>query len=416
MHVPVLAVSASIVVVLSLAACQQDGVDGKSGGSGAAGSVAGKPGGGAPPAMPVAIVTAAKQPVPITFDVPGQAEGSREVEVRTRVAGIVEKKLFDEGQPVKAGQPLYQIERAPFEIALAQARAGLAQEQSRFDDARREAARLKPLAERRAISQREYDAAATAARNAEASRAAAQARLREADLNLSYALVKAPIDGVGQRSLKSEGSLVSPGADGLLTSIVRADPIWVRFALSEQQLRQVRGGGEVDVVLLDYAGRSLGKQGRLTFSATTIDPKLGTIGLRAEFVNDANANGLRAILPGQFVQVRLRLNGRTAYLVPQQALTQSDRGRAVWVVGADGKAMSAPVTVAEWVGRDWVIEDGLKDGDRVIVDNLMKLRPGAPVAPQAARSAARGSKEGNTNAAGGDGPGTKAGADDAPKP
>ncbi len=370
------ALATLVAIALALAGCQKSN-DGNGGGPAAAGSVGGKPAAGQPPAMPVTVITATKQPVPVSIDVAGQAEGSREVEVRTRVAGIVERKLFDEGQPVKEGQPLYQIERAPFEIALAQARAALAQEQSRFEDARREAARLKPLADQRAISQREYDAAATAARNAEASRAAAQARVREADLNLSYTLLKAPIDGVTGRSLKSEGSLVTPGTEGQLTSLVQADPIWVRFALTEQQLRQLQSSADVDVLLVGPAGEPIGTQGSINFSATTIDPRLGTIGLRASFGNDR-----RTILPGQFVQLRLRVNGRRAFLVPQQAVTQSDRGKAVWVVGDDGKARAAPVTVAEWVGRDWVVEDGLKDGDRVIVDNLMKLRPGAPVAPK----------------------------------
>ncbi|MGE0310341.1 MAG: efflux RND transporter periplasmic adaptor subunit [Lautropia sp.] len=366
-------------VAVAFAGCDGgSGQDGKAGAPSAAGAVGGKPGaGGPPPAMPVTVITASRQAVPVSIDVAGQAEGSREVEVRTRVAGIVEKKLFDEGQPVREGQPLYQIERAPFEIALAQARAALAQEQSRFDDARREAARLKPLAAQRAISQREYDAAVTAARNADASRAAAQARVREAELNLSYTLVKAPIDGVTGRSLKSEGSLVTPGTEGQLTTLVQADPVWVRFALTEQQLRQLQSSTDVDVLLLGPTGEPVGRQGRINFSATTVDPRLGTIGLRASFANDA-----RTILPGQFVQLRLRINGRQAYLVPQQAVGQSDKGRSVWVVGDDGKARSTPVAAAEWVGRDWVIEDGLKDGDRVIVDNLMKLRPGAPVAPR----------------------------------
>lgn len=362
-----------------LAACQNRDAGGSPAAAGAVGGKGGAPGqgGGAPPPMPVSVVAARIQPLPLTLLVAGQAEGSREIEVRTRVAGIIERKLFDEGQPLKAGAPMYQLERAPFEIALAQARASVAQEQARYDDARREEARLKPLAERRAISQREYDVAASAMRTSEAARAAAQARVREAELNLSYSLVKAPIEGVTGRSLKSEGSLVTPGTEGLLSSIVQTDPIWVRFALSEPQYRKMEAGAGVEVSLNGADGKPLGTSGRINFAATTIEPRLGTVGLRAEFANPA-----RRVLPGQFVQVQLRVGGREAALVPQQAVVQSDRGRSVWIVGDDGKAVATPVTVAEWIGSDWVVEKGLKNGDRVIVDNLMKLRPGAAVAPR----------------------------------
>ena len=183
--------------------------------------------------------------MPLTIEVPGQAEGSREVEVRVRVQGNIDRKLFDEGEAVKAGAPMYQIDRAPLDIALAQARAQLAQEQARFDDARREETRLKPLAARQAISRREYDSAVATRRTSEAARAAAQSRVRDAELNLSYSTVRAPIDGITGRSLNSEGSLVSPGTEGLLTTISTVDPIWVRFALSEVQNQKLKSARSI---------------------------------------------------------------------------------------------------------------------------------------------------------------------------
>jgi membrane fusion protein (multidrug efflux system) len=324
--------------------------------------------------MPVSVVKVERQPVPLTIEVPGQAEGSREVEVRVRVQGNIDRKLFDEGEAVKAGDPMYQIDRAPLDIALAQARAQLAQEQARLDDARREEARLKPLAARQAISRREYDAAVAARRTSEAARAAAQSRVRDAELNLSYSTVRAPIDGVSGRSLKSEGSLVSPGTEGLLTTISTVDPIWVRFALSEVQNQKLKSGKVDRVRILDSQDKPLLGDGEINFSSMTIDPKLGTLGLRAAFPNPD-----RHVLPGQFVDVEITVGGRQAWKVPQQAVIQSDQGRMVWIVGDDGKVAPRPIQTAEWVGRDWVVLDGLKDGDQVVVDNLIKIRPGAAV-------------------------------------
>lgn len=368
-----LATAASLALALSLSACDK----GKAPPSPAATGPAAGPAAGPPPAMPVTVIEAAPRKVALTIDTVGQAEGSREVEVRARVAGIVERKLFREGERVAAGADLYRIERAPFEIALAQARAGLAQEQARVDQTRREADRLQPLSDQQAISRREYEDAASAARTAQASLAAAQARVREAELNLSYTTVAAPIAGVTGRSLRSEGSLVGPGADGLLTTIAQTDPIWVRFGFSEAQLARMKAGKAAEVTLTGADGKPLGRKGRLNFSATSVDTRLGTVAMRAEF-----ANPDLAILPGQFVQASVKVGEREAYLVPQHAVVQNERGRMVWTVSAEGKATPTPVQAGEWIGSDWVIESGLKPGDRVIVDNLIKIRPGAPVAPK----------------------------------
>ena len=329
--------------------------------------------------MPVTAITVQPQRVPMLIETVGQAEGSREIQVRARVTGILEKRLFQEGQRVAAGALLYRIERAPFEIALSQARAALTQEQARVEQARREAERLKPLAEKQAISRREYDDAASAVSTTQAALASAQARVREAELNLSYTTVVAPISGVTGRSQRSEGALVNSGDESLLTTIAQTDPIWVRFAFSEAQYALLKAGSAGEVSVSSAGGKPLAAKGRLNFAATSVDPRLGTIGLRAEF-----ANPQLAILPGQFVQARVKVGEREAYLVPQHAVMQSDQGRFVWTVSADGKATPAPIKAGEWLGSDWVIEDGLKAGDRVIVDNLIKIRPGAPVQPNAA--------------------------------
>jgi len=380
----------------------------------AGGGAPGGPGaGGPPPAMPVTAITVQPQRVPLLIETVGQAEGSREIEVRARVTGILERRLFKEGERVAAGAALYRIERAPFENALAQARASVAQEQARVEQARREALRLKPLADKQAISRREYDDAASAVSTTEAALATAQARVRDAELNLSYTSVTAPIAGVTGRSQRSEGALVSPGADGLLTTIAQTDPIWVRFAFSEAEFARLKSGKSPEVSVSTPDGRPLAGKGRLNFAATSVDTRLGTIALRAEF-----ANPKLAILPGQFLQASVNVGERDAFLVPQKAVMQNDQGKFVWTVGADGKATPSPVQAGEWLGTDWVIEGGLKAGDRVIVDNLIKIRPGAPVQPRAPGEKPPDAKAPDAKAPDGNGPDAKksdAKAPDAPK-
>jgi membrane fusion protein (multidrug efflux system) len=329
-------------------------------------------GGGAPPAMPVAVRGMVQQTVPVLIEAVGQAEGSREVEVRARVGGLIERQQYQEGERVRAGAPLFSIERAPYEIALAQARAALAQEQARAAQARREAQRLKPLAEIQAIPQREFDDATTALQLSEATLAAAQARVRDAELNLSYTSVTAPIGGVSGRAEKSVGSLASP-TDSLLARITQTDPVWVRFAFSEAEHALLRRGQAGAVRLIGADGKPLGPAGRLNFAGSTVDTRLGTVQLRAEF-----ANPTLAVLPGQFVRAQVQAGDEQAFLVPQSAVVTSEQGRAVWTLQG-GKAVPTPVETGGWIGADWVVRKGLKDGDQVITDNLIKLRPGADV-------------------------------------
>ncbi len=343
----------------------------------------------APPAVQAKIVTVQPQRVPIRVEVVGQVEGSKEVEVRARVAGILLKRLYNEGDVVAAGAPLFRIDPAPFEIALAQSRAQLAQERARGEQARREAGRLKPLALEKAISQKEFDDATSASKLSEASQQGAEANVRQAELNLSYTLVTAPVAGVTGRAAKSEGSLITAGADSLLTSIYQVNPIWVRFSLSESDLAKLPGGRltqgvgtELGLTLPD--GTPYPIKGRLNFTATQIDPRLATQQLRGEFDNPK-----RQLLPGQFVRVQLVAGARdNVFLVPQPAVLQTEKGALVFVVDAEGKAALRPVQLGEWVGTDWMILGGLKPGERVIADNLLKIRPGTPVTdappPQAA--------------------------------
>jgi membrane fusion protein, multidrug efflux system len=333
--------------------------------------------GGPPPAVAVSAIEVAPKAVPVSFDAVGRTEGSRDVQVRARVAGIIERQLYGEGDSVKAGAPLFRIERAPYEIELTQARAALAQERARQELAQQEMERLKGLADRRAISQKEADQAASGARQSTAAVQMAQARLRQAELNLSYTSVNAPIGGITGRALQSVGSLVQPNNDSaLLTTITRGDPIWVRFSLSEAEYTRLRGSGEKDaVVRIEVAdGKPYPEKGKLNFAGSTVDGATGTVQMRAELPNPQ-----QQLLPGQYVRVQVVAGTQQAIVVPQTAVMQNETGRFVWVAGGDGKAVPRTIRAGQWLGDDWVVLDGLKAGDTVIVDNLARLRPGTPV-------------------------------------
>ena len=245
---------------------------------------------------------------------------------------------------------------------------------------------MKPLIEERAVSRREYDNAVSTAEEARAVVQSAQARLSQARLDLSYTTVAAPISGVSSRAEHSEGSLVGPGEASLLTRISRVQPIWVRFSASDQVLSGLRRAVaakevvspatnqlEVELVLGDDSVHP--ERGRVNFSDSTIDSATGSVELRAELPNAA-----ADLIPGQFVRVRLLgIERPNAILVPQRAVQQGQEGKFVYVVGADGKAAVRPVTVGDWLGKEWIVESGLSAGDRVIVDGVVKVQPGAPV-------------------------------------
>jgi membrane fusion protein (multidrug efflux system) len=345
-------------------------------------------------AAPVSVhmLTVEPRKVPIRFDIVGQVEGSKQVEVRARVSGILLKQFYNEGDPVKEGAPLFEIDRAPYEVALAQARAQLAQATAQVDQARREEARLKPLVQDRAVSRKEYDDATSLRQMAEAAIQQANASIRQAELNLSYTRVTAPLAGISGRAEHSIGTLITTDANGsLLTTINQVSPVWVRFSLAEADLAKLPEGRlsrttPVAMELLLPDGSPYPLKGRLNFAASAIDTRLGTQQLRAEFDNPR-----QQLLPGQFVTVRITAGERDkVFLVPQTAVVQTEKGNLVFIVDADGKAQARPVKTGDWIGRDWTILSGLNAGDKVVVDNLLKLQPGAPVteAPAAGTAAA----------------------------
>jgi membrane fusion protein (multidrug efflux system) len=330
-------------------------------------------------ALPVSVIEVQPTSVPISAEAVAQTEGAKEVEIRPRVGGILLKRLYEEGSAVKAGQPMFLIDPVPYQNALAQAKAQLGEQKARVVQTEREEKRLHVLLETQAISQREYDNAVSENAISRAALQQAEVRVRDAELNLSYTHVAAPVSGISGRFRFSEGALVE-AYSSLLTTIVQLSPIWVRFSLSDNELAQLGGPlneqrvQQITLILPD--GREYEKKGELNFAASQIDPLLGTQQLRATFDNSD-----QRLLPGQFVRARVVTGEQDGvYLVPQVAVQVSDMGKTVYVVNEKNEATVRPVVTGRWVGKDWVILEGLKSGDKVIVDNLIKLRPGTPVA------------------------------------
>jgi membrane fusion protein (multidrug efflux system) len=350
----------------------------------ACGPQGGPPPGGFPPAL-VAVQEAKPRTIPVEFEFPAQTAGSREVEVRARVTGILQKRNYEEGARVKAGQSLFIIDPAPFEAAAARAEADLASAEASLAQAARNVKRYKPLFEAKAASQKDYDDAVSSEEIAAAGVKAAKARLQDARLNLAYTRVESPASGITSRALKSEGSLVS-GPDVLLTTVTQVDPMYVNFGLSEAEQSRFKRESEAGKLVLPKDGRfevavrfedgtAYARPGRLAFSDVRVSGVTGTSDARAELPNPDGA-----LRPGQFVRVILRGATRPdAISVAQRAVMEGPQGKMVYVLGAEGKAEPRPIVVGEWTGTDWVVISGIKAGDKVIVDGLMKVFPGASV-------------------------------------
>ena len=338
------------------------------------------PAGAGMPAMPVSVIELQATSVPISAEAVAQTEGAKEVEIRPRVGGILLKKLFEEGAPIKAGQAMFLIDPVPFQIALSNAKAQLEQQKSRVEQTQREAQRLQGLLTTQSISQREADNAGSDNSLARAGLAQYEASVREAELNLSYTTVISPISGIAGRFEFSEGALVSPNTS-LLTTVSQITPIWVRFSLSDNEFAQLGGrltqANVKAVALILPDGQEYASKGKLNFAASSIDPQLGTQQLRATF-----DNADKALLPGQFVRVRVTTGQKDGvFVVPQTSVLTNDQGKFVYVANDKNEATVKPIVVGNWVGKDWVVLSGLDVGEKVIVDNIIKLRPGASVAP-----------------------------------
>jgi membrane fusion protein (multidrug efflux system) len=349
---------------------------------------AGPPGGGMPPAE-VGVVTVAPGEIGLVTERPGRLEASRVAQVRARAAGIVLQRLFREGSDVRAGQPLFKIDPASYAATYSSAQAGLARAQANVAQATMLAERYKPLVEANAISKQDYANAVAAQKTAEADVASARAAVQTAGINLGYATVTAPISGRIGRALVTEGALVGQGEATPLAMIQQIDPMYVNFtqsatevlnlrrALDAGRLKRAGGGEAASVKVLLEDGTVHSRPGRLLFSDLTVDPTSGQVTLRAEVPNPGTV-----LLPGMYVRVQLeQARASNAILLPQQAVTRSGQGDSVMVVGADGKVSPRPIKVGSEQNGQWVVLDGLKTGEMVMVDGFQKLRPGATVKP-----------------------------------
>ncbi|HZS80504.1 MAG TPA: efflux RND transporter periplasmic adaptor subunit [Herbaspirillum sp.] len=332
-----------------------------------------QPGANMPPGE-ASVVTIAPERITVTNELPGRLEATRIAEVRARVAGIILKRSFREGSEVKAGDVLYHIDPATFKASYDSAQATLTQATLKVQ-------RYKPLAEVNAVSKQEYDDAVAAQKQAEAA-------MQIAGLNLGYTTVTSPISGRIGRALVTEGALVGQGEATQLAVVQQLDPIYVNLTQSSTdllKLQQAMASGQLKTVGKDKArvslvtedGRPYPLLGKLLFSDVSVDATTGSVTLRALFPNPD-----RTLLPGMYVRARLeQAVDEQAIVIPQQAVMRDQNGASVFVVGADDKVVARPVKTGAAQGNDWVITDGLKSGDRVIVEGLQKTRPGAPVKP-----------------------------------
>ena len=341
-------------------------------------------------AMPppeVTVIKATVANVPMTYEFVGQVTGYRDVQVRARVGGILLKRTYVEGRPVKAGAQLFQIDPTPLQVAHDQARASLELEQAKLTRAKQDYDRILPLYKENAVSQKDRDDAVANYESELASVDVAKAKLRDAQINLGYTRVTAPISGITSKETVSEGSLITTSADAsLLTTMSQIDPVYVNYSISDNEALKLRTAlrsghlvapkdDKYQVELMLGDGSHYKRNGRMNFTDSVIDTSTGTIRARAEF-----ANPEAQLMPGQFVRVFMKgAYLKDAILVPQIAVLTTQNGKVVMTVNAQNKAEPRPVEVGQDVGNDFVIEKGLQPGDTVIVEGAMKAPPGTAV-------------------------------------
>ena len=372
-----LPLGAAVLIALSLAACSEKK---EAGGAGA-------PGSAAPPPPEVGVITAQPESVGLTTELPGRLEASRVAQVRARATGILNKRVFTEGSDVRAGQVLYQIDSAPYQATQQSAQAQLAQAQAQMANASAMVTRYRPLVAANAVSKQEFDAAVAAEKAAQAQVAAARAAVRTADISLGYATVTAPISGRIGRSLVTEGALVSATEGTQLATIQQINPLYLditqsaaevlklREALQAGKLARASGAEAARVQVLLENGQVYGQPARLLFTDLSVDPTTGQVNLRAEV---PNPGGL--LMPGMYVRARVeQAEIANAILLPQQAVTRGTKGDSVMVVAADGAVAPRPIKIGGQKGQDWIVTEGLKPGEQVMVEGAMKLMMGAKV-------------------------------------
>ncbi|WP_319524354.1 efflux RND transporter periplasmic adaptor subunit [uncultured Desulfosarcina sp.] len=323
--------------------------------------------------------------VPVAFEYIAQTQSSHLVNIQARVSGFLDQRRYTEGELVKEGQVLFQMDAKPFQVQLAQAQAALAKQNAALETSRQNLARTKPLVRQNALSKKDLDDATGQFQSAAAGVDQANAQVEAAKLDLSYTTIASPVTGISGSALQTDGTYISP-QNSLLTTVAVLDPIWVNFNISENEMQRYRNqiaqgllkspedkNYRVEIVLVD--GSVFPHAGRMTFADPSYDTQTGTFRVRASV---PNPDGI--LRPNQYVRARLTGAVRPqAILVPQRAVQQGSKGHFVWVVGADSKVTQRPVTVGSWLGDDWFIFEGLNGGERVAIDGTLMLQPGMTV-------------------------------------
>ena len=333
----------------------------------------------------VTLMTIVQQDVPIAPEYVAQTQSSRQVNIQARVSAFLDKRVYTEGEIVKEGQQLFLMDQKPFKVQLDQAKAALARQEAAHKTATQNLDRTKPLTEQNALSQKDLDDAIGQYQSTAAAVEQAKAQVEQAKLNLSYTVITSPVNGITSAALQQDGTYINQ-QNSQLTTVEALSPMWVNFSVSENELQRHReeiGRGRivppadknyiVEIILVD--GSVFPQTGKITFLAPSYNSQTGTFLLRASV---DNPDGV--LRPNQFVRVRLKGAVRPkAILVPQTAVQQGSKGHFVWVIDKDDKAEPRPVVVGDWNGNDWFITEGLKAGERIVVDGGMTVRPGAPV-------------------------------------
>ncbi|ABQ26839.1 efflux RND transporter periplasmic adaptor subunit [Geotalea uraniireducens] len=335
----------------------------------------------APPPPTVTVTEVVAKDTPITFEYVAQTQSSRQVNIQARVSGFLDKRVYTEGAIVKAGDILFLMDKKPFQAQLDGAAAALARQKAAMETARLNLERTKPLTAQNALSQKDLDDATGAFESAAAAVEQAKADLQTQQLNLSYCTIASPTTGITGAAIQQDGAYIN-AMNSQLTTVAVLSPIWVNFSISENELKRYRdqvAKGEIrsprydnydiEVVLVD--GSIFPHTGRITFAAPSFDAKTGTFLIRASV---ANPKGI--LRPNQYVRARMKGAIRPkAITIPQRAVQQGAKGHFVWVVNKERKAESRPVVVGDLMGDDWFITEGLRPGDRVVVDGGLALRP-----------------------------------------
>lgn len=340
-----------------------------------------------PPAPIVEVTAVVQKDIPVYKEWVGAIDGSINAVIRPQVSGYLISQKYREGEHVSKGRVLFEIDPRTFQVAMNQANAQLSQQKARYDSAKSNLARIRPLAAKNAVSQKDLDDSVSTELAARASVEAAEAVVDSAKLNLGFTKITSPVDGVAGIAKTQLGNLVSPSMQEELTSVSTIDPIKVYINISEQEyLKAAESGNRFDQMPLQLIladGSIYPQEGRFALVDRQIDTSTGTLKVGALF---ANKDGL--LRPGQYGRIRVSTIKKAALLIPQRAITEMQGKYLVAVVGAENKIDVRPVQVAERIGSDWIVEKGLQPGEQVVAEGTQKVRPGATVTPKSFSPAA----------------------------